>query len=479
MSPVHVSPLSRRRVDLAPDAPGLIAAVSPASLAMELGIEPGDRVVGVNGRPLQDAIDFQFYAQAEQVTIDVERGGSLLRYELDLEGDEFWGITFGDATFDGVRVCENACPFCFIKQIPKGMRRSLYVMDDDFRYSMLYGSFVTLTNLSEEDWRRIEEEHISPLHVSVHATEPDLRIALVGNPKAGQIMTDLARLERAGIDFHAQLVLVPGVNDGADLDRSLSDLASFGPCLKSIAGVPVGLSKHGQARQSKQLRLSRTCMRTLPGKQIEVHVRRYEHAEAEAVIVQAEGWQARFRRERGSTFFFLGDEFYLMTGQPVPPAAHYGDFPQIEDGIGITRHFLDGLARSLRRSKPGTLTGATGVVACGTLIAPTMRQAVERFNAKTEAELEVVAVTNDYLGPEINVSGLLTGHDLLLAFAGHPDPRPLYVSDRMLSQRTGTLLDDRTLADVAAELGRPVVAAGDLGAIGRDLRDRQRLSVAA
>ncbi|HYO29645.1 MAG TPA: PDZ domain-containing protein, partial [Thermomicrobiales bacterium] len=259
--PVAISPLSGRRVDLAPKQPGIVGSVAPASLAMELGIEPGDRIVGVNGQPLLDALDFQFHAQTENVILDVERSGVLLRYQLELDGDEYWGVTFDDPTFDGVRLCENACPFCFIKQIPKGMRRSLYVMDDDFRYSMLYGSFVTLTNLSEDDWRRIEEQHISPLHVSVHSTDPELRVALVGNPKAGRIMEDLARLERAGIDFHAQLVLVPGINDGPELDRSLRDLATFGPRLHSIAGVPVGLSRHGQERQSRQVRLSRTCMR--------------------------------------------------------------------------------------------------------------------------------------------------------------------------------------------------------------------------
>ncbi len=155
MSPVAVSPLSHRRVDLAPAIPGLVEEVSPASLAMELGIEPGDQIVGINGLPLMDALDFQFHAQSLNVVLDVERNGVLLRYELELEGDEFWGLTFSDPTFDGVRICENSCPFCFIKQIPKGMRRSLYVMDDDYRYSMLYGSFVTLTNLSEADWQRI------------------------------------------------------------------------------------------------------------------------------------------------------------------------------------------------------------------------------------------------------------------------------------------------------------------------------------
>ena len=242
MSPVAVSPLSHRRVDLAPSLPGLIEAVAPASLAMELGIESGDRVVGINGLPLIDALDFQFQAQNDRVTLDVERNNVLLRYELELEGDEYWGVTFADPTFDGVRICENSCPFCFIKQIPKGMRRSLYVMDDDFRYSMLYGSFVTLTNLSEDDWSRIEEQHISPLHVSVHRTDPDLRVALVGNPKAGRIMEDLAHLERAGIDFHAQLVLVPGVNDGAHLDRSLRDL--------SVQPAPVNCCRPGWSLSS-------------------------------------------------------------------------------------------------------------------------------------------------------------------------------------------------------------------------------------
>jgi putative radical SAM enzyme (TIGR03279 family) len=472
MSPVTVSPLSHRRVDLVPIVPGAVTAVSPASLAMELGIEPGDRIVGVNGQPLLDALDFQFRAQSENVVLDVERAGVLLRYELELDGDEFWGVTFADPTFDGVRICENACPFCFIKQIPKGMRRSLYVMDDDYRYSMLYGSFVTLTNLSEDDWRRIEEQHLSPLHVSVHSTDPELRVALVGNPRAGRIMDDLARLERAGIDFHAQLVLVPGVNDGPHLERSLRDLATFGRRLRSIAGVPVGLSRHGQERQSKQIRLSRTCMRTLPGKQIAV--RRYRQDEARAVIAQAEAWQTRFQSERGNPFFYLGDEFYLMTGSPVPPATHYGGFPQIEDGIGITRDFLDTLAAFLRRSKAGGLTGATAVVACGELIAPTMREAVDRFNTHTGAALEVVAVPNVYLGVEINVSGLLCGQDLLATFGSGADGRPLYISDRMISQRTGTLLDDSTVEGVASALRRPVIPTADLPGVARDLRARMR-----
>ena len=242
-----------------------------------------------------------------------------------------------------------------------------------------------------------------------------------------------------------------------ELDRSLDDLGRFGPRLRSIAGVPVGLSRHGQERQSRQLRLSRTCMRTLPGKQISV--RRYQRDEALAVIAQARTWQERFRAERGSPFFYLGDEFYLMTGSPVPDAGHYGGFPQIEDGIGITRHFLDSLDGYLRRSKPDSLAGGAGTVACGELIASTMRDAVARFNARTGAALEVAAVENVFLGAEINVSGLLSGQDLLTAFGRESSGAPLYVSDRMVSQRTGTLLDDMTIAEVAAAL-RPSGCSG-------------------
>lgn len=472
MSSVTISPVSHRRVALAPTVPGLVESVAPASFAMELGIEPGDRIIGANGQPLLDALDFQFHAQSERVEIDVDRNGVLLRYDLELQGDEYWGLTFADPTFDGVRICENACPFCFIKQIPKGMRRSLYVMDDDYRYSMLYGSFVTLTNLNEEDWQRIESQHISPLHVSVHSTDPELRVALVGNPVAGRIMDDLARLERAGIDFHAQLVLVPGVNDGAELDRTLRDLSTFGPRLRSIAGVPVGLSRHGLERQSRQIRLSRTCMRTLPGKQI--NVRRYHHGEALAVIRHAESWQERFQAERGDPFFYLGDEFYLMTGTPVPDTVHYGGFPQIEDGIGITRHFLDDLDRYLSRSRPGSLSGARGQIACGVLIEATMRDSVQRFNDRTSARLEVIPVVNTYLGPEITVSGLLGGQDLLAGCQRLPTDSPLYISDRMVSQRTGTLLDDLTVDGVAQELRRPIIPAADLTAVARDLRSRLR-----
>jgi putative radical SAM enzyme (TIGR03279 family) len=466
-----ISPLTNRRVDLIPDQPGLIAGVADGSLGASLGLRPGDRIVSVDGRPVVDFIDFQFHAQSESVSLEIGRGGETECLDLELEGDEYWGITFADATFDGVRICENACPFCFIKQIPKGMRRSLYVMDDDYRYSMLYGSFVTLTNLSDEDWHRIESERISPLHVSVHATNPELRVALVGNPKGAFILDDLARLEASAIDFHAQLVLCPGVNDGDELDRSLSDLSRFSR-LRSIAGVPVGLTRHGLERQSKQLRNSRECMRTLPSRRIEV--RRYEPWEAEAVIEQSEAWQKRFRAERGETFYYLGDEFYLMTGREVPPASKYDGFPQIEDGIGITRHLLENLAGVMRRTKPEALSEAEGIVACGTLIGDTMRRCVGEMNERLGTALDVMVIENNYLGSEINVSGLLTGQDFAAALAGKTGGRPVFITSRAISDRTHTLLDDMTVSELSSAIGSDVVPALTFTDVASDLKQRQK-----
>jgi putative radical SAM enzyme (TIGR03279 family) len=475
MTPV-VSPISHQRVDLAPTVPGIIETIEPDSFGAQIGLLKGDRVVTVNGVKVLDALDFQFHAQSASVRIEIIRDERRRRFDLKLAGDEFWGVTFADPTFDGIRVCENACPFCFIKQIPKGMRRSLYVMDDDYRYSMLYGSFVTLTNLSDRDWARIEEQRVSPMHVSVHATDPELRVALVGNPKGAQIMDDLERLRRNNIDFHAQLVLSPGVNDGDEMDRSVRELAALDNCL-SIAAVPVGLTKHGLERQSKQVRLSRTCMRLLPGKQISV--RRYEADEARTVIEQAERWQHRFRVERGETFLHLGDEFYLMCDYPVPPADLYDGYPQIEDGIGITRHFLENLKTYLAKAKPGALAGATATVACGTLIGDTMRGAVDDLNRHLSAAVDVRVLENTFFGSEINISGLLTGGDLIRAFSGESGTDPIYISSRMISDRTQTLLDDLTMEQVQAELGRPVVPCLTLSDVARDLRHRRRDAQAA
>lgn len=464
------APDRRRRSALVPDVSGRVQHVAIGSLAEEIGIEPGDRIVKVNGHPLRDILDFQFYASDEEVILEIERGGELHQCEVERDFEEPWGITFADPTNDGIHVCENACPFCFIKQIPKGMRRSLYVMDDDYRYSMLHGSFVTLTNLTEEDWQRIEEQRLGPMHVSVHATNPELRAMLVGNPKGADIMEHLGRLERAGIDYHAQFVLCPGINDGPELERSLADLAAVGPHLKSIAGVPVGLTRFGLERQSRRVRLSRPCIRTLPGAMLDM--RRYEADEALAVIEQADRWQEHFRATRGETFFHLGDEFYLMTGTEVPAADHYDEFPQIEDGIGITRVFLDDVSKVVRRGRRANVEGASGIVACGTLIGPTMKREATRVNAATGARIEVMPIENTFFGGEINISGLLTGGELVRVLGNRPGDEPVFISKTMISRRTNTLLDDMHLDDLRTALRRDVVIAEHLSDVVASLAAR-------
>jgi putative radical SAM enzyme (TIGR03279 family) len=303
------------------------------------------------------------------------------------------------------------------------------------------------------------------MHVSVHATNPELRAALVGNPKGAHIMEHLARLERAGIDYHAQFVLCPGVNDGTELDRSLRDLEGCGPHLKSIAGVPVGLTRFGLERQSRRVRLSRPCVRTLPGAMLDM--RRYLPDEAAAVITQAERWQQHFRDTRGETFFHLGDEFYLMCGSEVPAAARYDGYPQLEDGIGITRVFLEDaqrLVRSGRRLRE-KVAGRPAIIACGTLIGPTMERSVARVSSATGAALDVVPVENTFFGGEINVSGLLTGGELRRVFEDRPGAEPLFISTTMISRRTDTLLDDLTLAELKTALRRDVLVAENLSGV--------------
>ena len=452
-----------RRVAETPERPGRVESVEPGTLGEEIGLEQGDQIHSVNGQQLVDALEFQYLADGEQVTIVVERGNEMLEYEIEREIWEPWGITFADPTFDGIHLCENACPFCFIKQLPKGMRKSLYVMDDDYRYSMMYGNFVTLTNLTEADWQRIEEQRIGPMNVSVHATDPDLRVALVGNPKAANIMEHLARLERAGIEYNTQVVLCPGVNDGEQLDRTIGDLVNSGPYMRSIAIVPVGLSQHGLERQSKRVRLSRTCMRSLPNADQKIlEMRRHTDEEAREVIRQVSEWQQKLRPDYGRSVVYLGDEFYLMTGESVPPSREYDGFPQVEDGIGITRLFLDDVDRTIRRKQRRDLTGLGGTLVCGTLIADTMQHTVERINQKFGTTLRVVSAENTMFGPQINVSGLLTGGIVRDAVSDEDSSEPVFISDTMVSRRTNTFLDDMSVTDLADSLGREVIPAENI-----------------
>jgi putative radical SAM enzyme (TIGR03279 family) len=427
--------------------PGLITSVEPGSLAAQLGLQPGDELLAVNGHGLRDVIDAQFYAAEDRVSLRVRRAERTFNRRGARAAGVALGLTFAHPTFDiDIRRCNNLCPFCFVLQMPARMRRTLYIKDDDYRYSFLYGHFVTLTNLSDSDWARIAEQRLSPLYVSVHATELDVRRAALRNADAPDVLAQLRWLRDHGITAHTQLVVTPGLNDGAHLERSLDDLAALYPAVQSVSVVPVGITRHHKYGHRPNTR-----------------------AESEAVVAQVTRRQRRFKRELGTRFAFLTDEWYLQTGRSVPGRAYYEGLQLQENGLGMVRDFLEDwkkVRREIeRRRAAGELRGMRGrrvVLATGTLFAPVLAQVAREFAAATGTRVTVVPVTNDVLGATITVAGLLMGADLVRALHGHP--ADVTVLPRIaFDHPDGITLDDRTPAMIARALGRPVALADALG----------------
>ncbi|MBE9012614.1 TIGR03279 family radical SAM protein, partial [Pseudanabaenaceae cyanobacterium LEGE 13415] len=304
--------------------PALVTSVLSGSIAEEIGFETGDRVVSINGEKPRDLIDYQFLCADEVLELEViDKKGKTHHIEIEKDYDEDLGLEFDTALFDGLIQCTNRCPFCFIDQQPPGKRDSLYFKDDDYRLSFLYGSYLTLTNLTQREWNRIEQMRLSPLYVSVHATEADVRTRLLKNPRAGQILDQMKWFQERQLQIHAQVVLCPGINDGEHLTRTIEDLAQFHtgdiPTVASIAVVPVGLTRFRPTEDE--------LIPVAPEK-------------AREVIAQVQALQNRYRKERGSTIVWLADEWFLIAGEDLPPESHYGDYPQIGNGVGSIRLFL-------------------------------------------------------------------------------------------------------------------------------------------
>lgn len=428
---------------------GIIAAIEPGSVGDKIGLRPGDRLLAVNDRVLRDVIDVQYYSADDRLKIVVERDGE--RRVLAVRrayGDEL-GLTFTSLTFDvDIRRCANNCDFCFVKQNAPHLRRSLYVKDDDYRYSFLSGSFCTLTNLDDDDWARLEEQRLSPLYVSVHATEPELRRRFLRRPAAPDILEQLRCLAALGIEVHAQAVLVPGVNDGEHLARTVADLtAMFEHPVLSVSVVPIGLTRYHRG----------PC-------------RPYTPAEAEAMLDLVEPWREENRRDRGQPFVYPSDEWYLVAGRPVPPAGDYHDFPQVENGVGMVRQMLDEW-QELRADLPARpLRHATLV--CGTLIAPLLGGIVDEMNRLTGSSLTLVPVENRLFGPPVTVSGLLGGRDVVDALRGRSLGERVLLPRAMFTGRygagdapPGTTLDDVSVEGLAEALGAPVAMAGTLSEV--------------
>jgi putative radical SAM enzyme (TIGR03279 family) len=418
----------------------VVAAVRPRTPAAAGGLRPGDRILTIDGRPLRDAIDFQFYGAGDRLALGVERDGVRRALRLTRRAATGLGVELEAPRAGDIATCANKCVFCFIHQLPRGMRRSLYVKDDDFRLSFLHGNYITLSDLDEPSFERILAQRLSPLYVSVHATDAELRWALLGRPRhSAEILPRLERLAKAGIRIHAQIVLCPGLNDGPHLERTVHELAPLHPHVATTAIVPVGLTRHRERLPA---------LRTL------------SDGEAAALVDTMAAWQARFLAQLDSRFVFLGDEVYLQAGRPLPPAEAYEGFAIAEDGIGLVRRFEDGFASVGVRRRAGR-RGRRVTVVTGTLYAPRLARQLDGLDAR------VVAVANEFFGGSISVAGLLTGQDIQRRLASLGDlGDAVLVPAVALRDGDGVFLDDLTPADLAHTLGVGVVVVEpDAGAL--------------
>ena len=429
---------------------GTIDKVEPGSPAEKAGIAAGDKLLSINGAPLKDIVGYQFHQVNSRLTVEVERPGlsAPLVFTIRKPEQQDLGLEFGDPTFDGIKRCNNHCPFCFVDQNAPGLRRTLDIKDDDFRYSFLYGGFITLTNLKESDWQRINEERLSPLYVSVHATETEVRRQLLGNPRAPQIVPQLRRLGEMGIHVHTQLVLCPGINDGEHLGRSISDLAELYPHVQTVGIVPVGLTRF---RRNNHY-------------QIKLDIRPYVGEEAEAMIAQVEAWQERLRSNLDTNFAYLSDEWYIMAGREVPHAREYEDYAQLENGVGMVRQLLDESRRTARKLPPRIERPVKVVAVCGEMPRPTLERALQPLRQVENLDVRLVVVKNDTLGGNVACSGLLFGEEVMAALrpyaSGGDAPADLIFLPRRMFDFSGVrTLDEWTFDRFQAELGRPVIAA--------------------
>ena len=417
--------------------PALITKVIPNSIAAEVGFEPGDAIVAINGTRPRDLIDYQFLCADEVLELEVlDATGKTHSVEIEKDYDEDLGLEFETALFDGLIQCNNRCPFCFIDQQPPGKRQSLYLKDDDYRLSFLYGSYLTLTNLTQKEWNRIEQMRVSPLYVSVHATEPDIRIRLLKNHRAGQILEQLKWFQERRLQIHAQVVVCPEINDGVHLERTLLDLAQFHtgevPAVASAAVVPVGLTRF-RPQEDELTPVSRE--------------------KAEEVIRQVQKLQEKFRQQLGSTFAWLADEWFLIARQELPPESHYEDYPQIGNGVGSIRQFLKQFEEIASRKLPRrvkTPQRFTWVV--GNAVEKAFEPLVQQVNAVEGLEVKLAALRSDYWGQEITVTGLLTGQDLLEGLKGKDLGDAILLPSVMLKQGDTRFLDDMTVEELARQL---------------------------
>ena len=425
---------------------GRILKVYPGSLAEELELVPGDKLLEINGTRLRDIIDVSFAFADEEIEMLVEHeDGQQEVYEFDKDYDEELGVEFESAVFDGIRHCANNCLFCFVDQVAPDMRESLNIKDDDYRMSFLYGNFITMTNMVDADFQRIKQYHLSPLFVSVQCTNPDLRQRLLRCRTAGNLAAQLDKPEAADVEYHTQIVLCRELNDGAELERSLRDIMARQPHALSVAIVPVGLTRFRQ-----------DCY----------PLKSFDKESAARVVEQVEAYQRQQREKDGRTFIYMADEFYLLAGRELPPAEYYDGFPQLDNGIGLARNFMEEFAAAVAEADDSKAALAAHkqqdnrdnraklrlAVVSGTSISPLMAELAESISGAGE-QVTMVPVPNHHFGTTVNVSGLLTAKDMLAALqdvAGKVDG--ILIPESALRTGDNVFLDDVSLSDFCARL---------------------------
>ncbi|WP_448561430.1 TIGR03279 family radical SAM protein [Trichothermofontia sp.] len=416
--------------------PALITRIEPNSIAEEIGFEVGDRLVSINGQRPRDLIDYRFLCADEVLNLEVlDSQGERHWVEIEKDYDDDLGLEFETALFDGLIQCNNHCSFCFVDQQPPGKRESLYYKDDDYRLSFLYGSYLTLTNLIDREWQRIEKLRLSPLYVSVHATEPEVRIQLLKNPRAGKILQQLQWFQERNLQIHAQVVVCPGINDGQHLNQTLRDLAQFHrgetPTVISVAVVPVGLTRF-RPDEDELVAVSPT--------------------KAQEVIAQVQALQQQFLQQMGTYFAWLADEWFLIAGMELPLASDYEDYPQLDNGVGSIRQFLQAFEQAACHL-PSAVTPPrhlTWVV--GNAVEQAFQGIVQRLNQVQGLTIDLLALNSDYWGQTISVTGLLTGQDLWQGLQGRDLGDRVLIPTVMLKHGDTRFLDDMTLAELAQRL---------------------------
>ncbi len=437
----HLSPITaeRRR------AKNIVVTVEPGTAGEEAGFQVGDRVLSVNDEPLRDIVDWKFNVAGESARITFTRDGELVpRTVTVVKGyDEDLGLRFEDDLFDSIHICKNKCVFCFLYQQPKGLRPSLYIKDDDYRLSFLHGNYVTLTNLKPGELDRICDQKLSPMYVSVHATDPDVRGKMLGRRTPEPILPMLERLADARIQFHGQVVLCPGYNDGSDLEQTITELAALHPQARgtyggilSLAVVPVGITQFRE--------------RLAP-----VTVVSPEYAGE--LLDFAETFREKYRKSLGTRFVYLSDEFYLSSKRPIPTRAEYEGFPQLEDGIGLVRLFLDDLAKLERKlpkrvSSPRSFTMVTGEAA-----SHLVRSLAEVLNRVEGLSVNVCTVHNHFFQGNINIAGLVVGGDIVNALENFPTGDQVIIPSVMLRDGEQVFLDEMTVDTLSERLGKIVL----------------------